>query len=190
MSAAFQDRKHMALFYDSDKQRDGEIIRFINEGLEGGQFCIYGTIHVRDKEYFQDMSSQIVDYEENVRKGNLLVVDFSPFYIAALTGDLTPYKQVQKQLEEMFERNKEMKVRYVGDATGLLFKNKHFDECAMVEEWWQGARIEAVTTLCLFQKSLLDEYPFNHHKHKIFANHDVAIGADDPETHLGLGEKG
>lgn len=188
MSAVFQERKHMALFYDNEQQRDKEIIRFINEGLESGQLCVYGTIHLRDREYFQSLSSQIVDYEENVKNGRLMVVDFAPFYIAALTGDLAPYKQVQMQLETMFELNKEMKVRYVGDATGFLFKNKHFDECAMVEEWWQGTRIEAVTTLCLFQKSLLDEYPFTYHKNRVFTCHDLSIGADG-STHREPEEK-
>lgn len=172
----------MALLYDSEQVRDSEIIRFINEGLKANQVCIYGTIHVRDKEYFQSLSSQILDYEENVKKGRLLVVDFAPFYVAAMTSDLAPYEQVQRQLEAMFKDNKEMKVRYVGDATGFLFKNRHFDECAMIEEWWQNVRIEAVTTLCLFQKSLFDKYPFSHHKHRILANHDVAIDANGSAT--------
>lgn len=168
----------MALLYDSEQVRDSEIIRFINEGLKANQVCIYGTIHVRDKEYFQSLSSQILDYEENVKKGRLLVVDFAPFYVAAMTSDLAPYEQVQRQLEAMFKDNKEMKVRYVGDATGFLFKNRHFDECAMIEEWWQNVRIEAVTTLCLFQKSLFDKYPFSHHKHRILANHDAVMDAN------------
>lgn len=172
----------MALLYDNEQQRDREIIRFINEGLKGNELCIYGTIHVRDKEYFQSLSSQILDYEENVKKGRLMVVDFAPFYIAALTGDLTPYKKVQEQLEAMFKDNAKMKVRYIGDATGLLFKNRHFDECVMIEEWWQKNRIEAVTTLCLFQKSLLEKYPFSNHKHRILTNHDVALEEPAKET--------
>lgn len=177
MSVAFHEREHMALLYDDEQQRDGEIIRFINEGMQAGELCIYGTIHVRDKEYFQSMASRIVDYKENVKKGNLLVVDFAPFYIAALANDLTPYMEVHKQLEAMFSANREMKVRYVGDATGFLFRNRHFDECAMIEQWWQNSRIKAVTTLCLFQKSLFEKHPFSYHKHRVLENHDMALDA-------------
>lgn len=183
MSISFTERKHMALFYDSQLQRDSEIIRFINEGLTEGQLCIYGTIHVRDKEYFQTLSSRIADYEENVKKGNLLIVDFAPFYIAALSEDLSPYKQVQMQLEQMFRDKKDLRVRYVGDATGLLFKNRHFDECMMVEEWWQKTRMAAVTTLCLFQKSLIDTDPFNYQRMRVFLHHDMVLNVNGHGDH-------
>lgn len=167
----------MALFYDSDQQRDHEVIRFINEGLARGQLCIYGTIHAKDKEYFKTLSSRITDYEENLKKGNLLVMDFVPFYIAAMSHDLTPYKEVQKQLEKTLKEKNDMKVRYVGDATGYLFKNGHFDECIIVEAWWQNVRLEVVTTLCLFQKSLMDKFPFERQKNKIINTHDVVLNA-------------
>jgi hypothetical protein len=183
MSVAFHERKHMALFYDNEQQRDSEIIRFINEGLKEGQLCIYGTIYVRDEEYFRRLSSRIVDFEENVKKGNLLVVDFTPFYVAAMTDDLTPYKEVQKQLQSAFKDKQDLKVRFLGDATGFLFKNKHFDECILIEEWWQNSRIEAVTTLCLFQKSLFEEYPFSYHRHRILSNHDVVLHANGKGRH-------
>jgi hypothetical protein len=182
MAATFQERKHTALLYDTEQQRDSEIIRFINEGLSSDQFCIYGSIHVRDKEHFQSLASRITDYEKNIKEGRLLVVDFAPFYIAALTNDLTPFKEVQRQIAAMFRNNKDMKVRLAGDATDLLFKNMHFDECALIEEWWQNNRIEAVTTLCVFEKSLFGKHPFNYHKHRIFTSHDVAMGSNGSST--------
>jgi hypothetical protein len=173
--SAFQECKHMAFFYDNEVQRDDEIIRFINEGLADGQLCIYGTIHVTDKEYFKTVSSRITDYKENVNKGNLIVVDFLPFYIAALKHDLTPYKEVKKTLEDMLRYKKDTKVRYVGDATGYLFKNGQFGECIMVESWWQNVRMPAVTTLCLFQKSLMGTSPFDQHKSRVAHTHDILL---------------
>jgi KaiC/GvpD/RAD55 family RecA-like ATPase len=177
VSVVFQEDKHMLMFYDDEQQRDREILRFINEGLEAGDLCIYGTIYTRDEDYFQSLCSRIIDYEENVKKGNLLVVDFTPFYIAAMSCDLAPYEKVQNQLESMFRDRKDLRVRYIGDATGFLFKNKHFDECVMVEHWWQTNRIKEVTTLCVFEKSLLDKYPFNYQLQRVLENHDVAIDA-------------
>lgn len=165
----------MAFFYDSEQQRDDETIRFINEGLADGQLCIYGTIHVTDNEYFKILSSRIMDYEENVKKENLMVLDFVPFYIAALKHDLTPYKKVQKALEEIFRHEKGRKVRYVGDATGYLFKNGQFNECIMIESWWQNSRMPVVTTLCLFQKSLMETSPFDQHKNRVVHTHDILL---------------
>jgi hypothetical protein len=175
VSVVFQENKHMLMFYDDEQQRDREILRFINEGLEAGDLCIYGTIYTRDEDYFQSLSSRIIHYEENVKKGNLLVVDFTPFYIAAMSCDLAPYEKVQNQLESMFRDRKDLRVRYIGDATGFLFKNMHFDECVMVERWWQTNRIKEVTTLCVFEKSLVDKYPFNYQLQRVLENHDVAI---------------
>ena len=167
----------MTFLYDNDGQRDTEVIRFINEGLAGGQLCIYGTVRLQDKG-FKAISSKITDYDENVKNGNLWVVDFVPFYIAALNNDLAPYKQVHEQLEEMLKAKKDTKVRFVGDATGFLFENKHFDECIMIEDWWQRVRSEQVTTLCLFQKSLMHEFPFSRHKKRVLHAHDVALEAE------------
>lgn len=165
----------MVLLYDDEHQRDEVILRFINEGLKAGQLCIYGTIFVRHTEYFRSLCSRIWDYEENVKNGNLLVVDFAPFYIAAMSNDLAPFQQVQRQLEVMFRDKKNLSVRFIGDATGFLFKNRHFDESALVESWWQENRIKEVTTLCVFERSLFDKYPFSSQKHKILENHDVTL---------------
>ncbi|UVS70008.1 MEDS domain-containing protein [Nitrososphaera viennensis] len=174
----------MALFYDSEQQRDDEIIRFINEGLAGGQLCIYGTMRVAaDKEYFKAMSCRITNYEQNVKAGNLMIIDFVPFYDATLKQDLTPYKKVQEELEKILKHKKDMKVRYVGDATGYLFKNKHFDECFMIESWWQASRFQVITTLCLFQKSLMGTFPFDHEKNRIIQTHDVVLGSPAGSTH-------
>jgi hypothetical protein len=171
----FQECKHMAFFYDSEQQRDDEIIRFINRGLADSQLCIYGTIHVTDKEYFKRMSSRITDYEQNVKKGNLMVIDFVPFYTAALKHDLTPYKEVGKALKEILKYKKHTKVRYVGDATGYLFKNEQFDECIMIESWWQNNRMPVVTTLCLFEKSLMNASPFDRQKNRVANTHDIIL---------------
>jgi CheY-like chemotaxis protein len=175
----FEGQGHVALFCDDEVQRNTEIVRFISEGLEQQQLCILGTIHYRDTEYFiRSFANKISEYEENVKNGNLLVVDFAPFYVAALCGDITPYQQVQKQLEELLKEKKYPKVRYVGDATGFLFTNGHFERCKMVEEWWQKVRPENVATLCLFQRPLLERYPYADHKNIVYDTHDLIAGSD------------
>jgi len=173
----FQERKHNAYFYDSEDKRDSEIVCFLNEGLAYGELCIYGTIHVSDSEYFNTITSRITNYEDNVKQRNLIVVDFIPFYIAALKRDLTPYKEVQQRLQTMIAEKPNLKVRYVGDATGYLFKNGYFDECIMIEAWWQNLHQPFITTLCLFDKSLMATPPFNTHKNTVIHNHDIAVNS-------------
>lgn len=88
---------------------------------------------------------------------------------------MTPYKGVQKAIEEKLGDKKDARVRIVGDATGYLFKNARFDECIMVESWWQGARMPAVSTLCLFEKSLMNEIPFKQHRNRVAHSHDILL---------------
>jgi hypothetical protein len=132
-------------------------------------------VRAADREYFKAMSSRITNYEQNVKAGNLMVIDFAPFYDAALRHDLTPYKKVGQELERMRGKKKDMEVRYVGDATGRLFGNKHFDECFMIESWWQDIRMQTVTTLCLFPKSLMGTSPFDREKGRIVQTHNVIL---------------
>lgn len=83
-------------------------------------------------------------------------------------------KKYKKQLEVMFKANREMKVRYVGDATGMLFKNKHFDECILIENRWQVNRFEEVTTLCLSDRRIMSTIPFDKQT-KVIGTQDVTL---------------
>ena len=85
------NEKHIVLVYDDPDVLDASIADYINEGLKRGQFCVYATIHVRDDGYADKFHSLITDYDENVKKGNLLIADLAPLYISALIGDMKPF---------------------------------------------------------------------------------------------------
>ena len=76
----------------------------INEGLESGQLCIYASVFNSDKSHLSKISSKITNYLENIEKGNLLIIDFLPFYESAKASNLRPFKQLKKQIEDLLHK--------------------------------------------------------------------------------------
>ncbi len=76
----------------------------INEGLEAGQLCIYASVLNSDKSHLSKISSKIKNYLENIEKGNLVIIDFLPFYESAKASNLAPFKQLKKRIEELLHK--------------------------------------------------------------------------------------
>lgn len=171
--------EHIALVYENKKDLDSAVSKYINEGLRRQQFCVYATVHFRDKGYLDNFSLSIDNYKENVEQGNLLIVDLASFYISALLGDMTPFEDAKKLFAERVKDRKDKHVRFVGDGTGFLFKNKHFDECAMVEQWWQERPFEG-SYVCPFPKQFFDAFPHSMHSERaVVVWHDIIVNASD-----------
>lgn len=62
--------EHIALVYENKKDLDSAVSKYINEGLRRQQFCVYATVHFRDKGYLDNFSLSIDNYKENVEQGN------------------------------------------------------------------------------------------------------------------------
>ena len=90
---------------------------------------------------YQRYPTQIKDYEENIRKRNLLIVNLKPFYDSAFVGDLTPFEEFKMQLQQEL-KDRDGRVLIVADCADNLFRNKHFDQCNLVEKWWQDIYIK------------------------------------------------
>lgn len=123
--------KHIVLLYDYDSDLDVSIADYLNAGPKRNQFCVLASVHVRDKGFAKRFSLRIADYKENIKKGNLLIVDLAPFYIAAMIGDMKPFEEARKIFEEKARERDDKHVKFVGDGTRFLFKNRHFDECSI-----------------------------------------------------------
>ena len=100
-----ENNHHLILLYENIKIRDAIIINYINEGLNKNELCIYGTVSFRDK-ILSKISSEIIEYEKNISKDNLIVIDMSPFYIKALINDLRLFKQMNKSINEKIKNTK------------------------------------------------------------------------------------
>ncbi|HET7149404.1 MAG TPA: response regulator [Candidatus Nitrosopolaris sp.] len=171
--------QHVMLLYDINSNRDLAAINYINQGLTEKQLCIYASVNAYDPSHLSMISSRIKNYEENIGKRNLFIVNLKPFYDSVLAGDLTPFEEFKVQLQKEL---KDRDVMIVGDCADNLFRNKHFDQCELVEKWWQENYIEwrrlgqnHITIICPHSGSLLSKDPFEHHKHQISHNHTVAI---------------
>jgi hypothetical protein len=174
---------HIALVYDRPEQKDALIAQFINEGLEKGQFCAYGTVRYSIQGHLEMMSSMIKDFDRHVKEGNLMIIDFAPFFHAAMIGDLKPFADAKKLLEEKLHGRKSKQVRIAGDAVELMFDNDEFDPCASLEEWWQE-NFEAGITLCTYKRSSIRSNYHDIQFHRaVTATHDYVVDASMGNAH-------
>jgi CheY-like chemotaxis protein len=194
--------QHVMLLYENNFNRDLASIKYINQGLKEKQLCIYASVNTYDttssssSPHLTKMSAQIEDYKENINKRNLLIVNLKPFYDSALARDLTPFEEFEMQLrQELKNRDDNSKdVLIIADCADNLFSNKCFDQCDLVEKWWQGIYLKWLhqqqqqqqqqennnlqnhfTIICPYPSSLLRKHPFDQHKHQISHNHSITI---------------
>jgi CheY-like chemotaxis protein len=187
--------KHTILLYQNNFNLDLTSAQCINQGLEEKQLCVYASVNGFDTSHLSNISSQITDYEESIRKRNLLIVDLKPFYECALIGDLTPFKGLEIQLrQELANRGiaNNNGVLIIADCADNLFMNQRFDRCEMVENWWHdmynrwlkkqqqhGKERSHLTVICPYSSLLLSKNPFDQHKHQISHNHSIVIDTTD-----------
>jgi hypothetical protein len=169
-----RDNNHILMLYEDDSDLYNAAASYINEGLKRGQLCVYASVRNRDDRHVEKVASMIVDYDKNVAAGNLLVVDLAPVYISAVCGDLAPYKGLAGQLAELAKDRADKHTRLVADCATFMFQNKHFDECTALESWGQEKPMFG-SYVCPYLRSLFEKYPFDYHKFKIMANHNLAV---------------
>lgn len=173
------------LLYESNSERDLATAELINQGLEENQLCVYASVYACDESHLANISSKINDYEENICKRNLLILNLEPFYDSALKRDLTLFEEFRIQIQKELERRNNRRVVIVADCADNLFRNHCFDESELVERWWHRIYMEwiqhenqgqeQITIVCPHLESLLYKHPFVIHKHKIFDSHSIVI---------------
>ncbi len=169
------DNEHILLLYDNEDERDKLTAKYINEGLKHGQLCVYSSVMNPDTQTLNDtLKSRIVDFDNNIKEGNLLLVNLSTHYVGALANDLEPFNILERELTDRAKIRQDKHVRIVADCAGFLYENKHFDECVELEQWWHQKPFEG-SYLCPFRNSLCDKFPYNYHKYRVFGNHDIII---------------
>jgi CheY-like chemotaxis protein len=204
--------QHVMLLYNNDSDRNLASVDYINQGLKEKQLCVYASVDAQDSSHLQKISSQVDNYNENIDKGNLLVVDLKPFYDSALVGDLTPFEDFKvRLLQELKEDQGHRGVLIVADCADYLSRNKHFEKCDMVEKWWQDSYVQwlqdqqqqqeeekqsySLNIICPHPGSILNKHPFAQYRDQISHNHSITMETADcmfayrpstPNKHAGV----
>jgi len=155
------DGNHVMLLYENDDARLDSAAHFINEGLRREQFCVYASVHVFEPESKMSASrlaSKILCYEENIEGGNLMLLDFKPFYDAAAETDLSPFEVLKNKLESILENRysngMKDKIMVYADAACCLTEHREFSQSTGLEIWWQQTHDEwrkngrKITVIC------------------------------------------
>ena len=165
---------HIAILYDNEDYRDTLVTNYINEGLKRRQLCVYASIKCRSDAHLRKIKSSIINFDDNIKDENLLVINLSSYYVAAMTNDLSPFDKLKDDILQRTKDRQDKHVRIVADCAPFLYQNKHFDECVELEEWWHQRPVEA-SVLCPYRKSLIDKFPYDYHRYRVFANHDTIL---------------
>ena len=141
--------EHIMLLYSSDDERNNAAVNYINNGLKSGYHCIYASINANDSKSssnISNLSTKIDNYKENIERDELRIVDFKPYYKSALNVDFRPFKKLKNELEETLNHRKSEgkkdAILVFADAACFLSQNKHFDECEILEWWWNETTTE------------------------------------------------
>ena len=183
------DRHHLMLLYDNEQERSSTEIDCINQALAGGRYCLYATVDANNQKCLDDLARKIQNYQIQIEKGNLKIVNFMPFYESAARGDLTPFKQlkalVESELQARMTAGKSGKGLLVADAACNLSRNVQFDECVTLESWWQDTYNEwmanklDITIICAHPSYVLKQEEHQKHKGRISHLHSLTLDVQD-----------
>ena len=168
---------------------------WINQGLEEGQLCLYASVHALDQSHMLGiarLSAKIKNYQENINNKNLQIINFSPHFESALSGNLRLFEDLKTNLENMVHdlmmQGRKVRITVFADAACCLCESKSFEKSEILEKWWQDVHDEwlrnnyHITVICphpeLILKSKLGS------KSKISDSHDLILDINKYDLHL------
>jgi hypothetical protein len=174
--------KHAMLLYSAD-DNNKTATKYVNEALRRGQLTVYVPVNTdNNTSHISEMESEIINYEDNMNRGNLLTLDIRSFYKFLLAGDQQPFEELRILLEEAVREriasDKNDEVTFVSGIAGTLATNQKFDECINAEKWWQKTHSEwlqkglKVTMICSHPSTIFDKSQFMHYKQAMSSLHD------------------
>jgi CheY-like chemotaxis protein len=173
------------LLCNNQNECDSAAIDSINEGLGIGQLCIYASVFNGEKSHLNRISPRIPNYQENIDKGNLVMIDFLPFYESAKASNLVVFEQIKELVEDLLHKRiaegKAGKVLIFAEAAGFLSEHCHFDKSIELERWWNNAHIEwrknklNITIICPHPSTVLGEESNLSARSKIGDVHSVTL---------------
>ena len=183
---------HLMLLYENKNKRNNIIIDIINEGLKNGCLCIYASVdmdNTKSISLIDNLSSRIINYEENIQNGNLQFINFKPYYESALKGDLALFEKLKVDLEitlsKRLSEGKKDKVIVFSDVACTLSENRHFNECIGLEKWAQDVHSDwirnnkEIAFVCPHPNYIFNEDSLQDIKNKISGFHDTTINIEN-----------
>ena len=177
-----------ALVLFSPEDNNTATRKYVNEALRRGQLTVYVPVNADNNNNTSQTSkieSEIIDYEDNMNRGNLLTLDIRSFYEFLLAGDQQPFEELRILLEEAIREriasDKNIEVTFVSGIAGTLAANQKFDESINAEKWWQKTHSEwlkqglKVTMICSHPSTIFDKNQFIHYKQTILSLHDTTL---------------
>lgn len=184
--------EHVMLLYNDDHERNNAAINYLNEGLKKGYHCIYASIDAYDSKSSSNisaLSSKIDNYKENIENGDLQIVDFKSYYESALHLDLTPFKNLKKEMEKTLQNRKSQgkkdAILTFADAACFLSYNNHLAECEVLERWWHETTTEwiqtqqNITVVCPHPRCVLDNPSLLDTKYHLNRMHTITIDSSE-----------
>jgi CheY-like chemotaxis protein len=177
------------LLYDDEDERSAAEIGCINRALHAGQYCVYATVDAGDRDFLAGLAPRIAGCDRHIREGNLVIVDFKPFYDSAAKHDLTLFKQLKAKIEgalkDRIASGKNEKALIIADAACNLARHKQFDECISLEGWWQEmyndwmAKDLGVSIICTHPSSVLKQQSHIGEQKRISHSHSLKLDLND-----------
>jgi hypothetical protein len=152
---------------------------FINEGLTQGDRCIYATARIGNDSISPKFLSKIIDYEKHVKKHNFQLMDFSKYYIDSLSYNIVLLENFIGYLRRESMLSKTGKIRFVCDCAGTLFKNKYFEQCIALENWWIKNLPKNVIRLTIYPALLFFQTPYKFNVKPILSNSSTSLIISD-----------
>jgi len=166
-------KEHFLLLYKDESRRDQNVIKFINEGLKRNQLCIHATLD-RNEKTLSKMASQILDYETNIKNGNLIIANIEHLYKSALREDWKSFDDFAMAISFDTQSRSDRYIRIVGGCAPFLFQNKYLKQSIVLEEWVQRKPFNG-SMVCPLLSSLFEEDPFKNYQQVYLRCHDRVI---------------
>ena len=182
---------HICMYYENESQSSSfvsitnNVLRYIDEGLQQNQLCVYLSMHNLEKDHPKIIISQIPNIKKSKEKNFMVIKNSDDYYINAACDNLKPFETLKKEIFEKAILGNKKEIRIICDIPNFLFNNKHFDQCIALEEWWDETieelnKIHGINAslLCLYNSNNFQNTPFKYHKYRINDNHSIICDSD------------
>jgi hypothetical protein len=187
-SNAAQLLEQHAILLFSDARN--EPTKYVNEALRRGQLTVYAPVNTSNdaSQHISKIDSEIINYEDNVNRGNLLTLDTESFYNSALAGNTEPFEELKMLIEEAIKERiasgKNDGVTFVSGIAGMLATNEKIDESIYAEKWWEKTHSEwrqkglKITMMCSHPSQIFDQsshQQFMSYKQAMSSLHQIVV---------------